>query len=135
MRMLAVAVAAMLAAGGCGDRASAPAVEQSERPAAAPWFTERAAEVGLAFVHVNGMSGKFYDVEIFGPGVALFDFDNDDDLDAYVVQGQPLGGEAAAGDLRDRLFRNDVTVDANGIRTLRFTDVTTQARIDVRSYG
>lgn len=37
------------------------------------WFTERAEETGLDFVHFNGMSGQFYQPEIMGPGVALFD--------------------------------------------------------------
>ena len=55
---------------------------------------------GLDFVHVNGMSGRFYMPEIMAPGVALFDYDNDGDLDLYLVQGQPLGPGAPASRAR-----------------------------------
>jgi hypothetical protein len=79
---------------------------------------------------------------IMGPGVGLLDYDNDGDLDVYLVQGQMLGtGDGhdpvypPAGPLMDRLFRNDVVVHEDGRRTLRFTDVTVQSGIDVRSYG
>ncbi len=87
---------------------------------------------GIDFVHVNGMSGQFYMPEILGPGVALFDFDNDDDLDVYLVQG---GGFAQPEASNDRLYRNDLTVAADGTRTLRFTDVTAASRIEARGYG
>ena len=51
------------------------------------WFTDRGKDTGIDFVHVNGMSGQFYMTEIMAPGVALFDYDNDGDLDIYLVQG------------------------------------------------
>jgi enediyne biosynthesis protein E4 len=103
------------------------------------WFVDRAKEAGLDFVHVNGMSGKFYMPEVLAPGVALFDYDQDGDLDVYLVQGQPLGPGAPASrggtPLTDRLYRNDLRVDANGAPRLRFTDVTAQSGIDARGYG
>ena len=76
------------------------------------------------------------------PGIALLDYDNDGDLDVYVVQGQMLGGKPmstavfpAKGSLRDRLFRNDSVVNADGTRTLRFTDVTELSGINIQSFG
>jgi hypothetical protein len=77
------------------------------------------------------------------PGVALIDYDNDDDLDVFVVQGQMLAKDKTVGDaliapvgeLRDRLFRNDLTVRPDGTRQLRFTDVTARSGIDIRTYG
>ncbi|MBS1819145.1 MAG: CRTAC1 family protein [Acidobacteria bacterium] len=109
-------------------------------PAAGEWFTDRAQESGIDFVHFNGMTGKFYQPEIMGPGVALFDFDNDGDLDVYLVQGTQLGtgtpliAPPAAG-LGDRLYRNDLQVAADGAHTVRFTDVTAQSGIRPRGYG
>src|SRR5690349_17375942 len=58
------------------------------------WFTEEAHQTGLDFVHTNGRSGKFYPPEIMAPGVALFDFDNDGDLDVFAVQGRPVDGKS-----------------------------------------
>ena len=63
-----------------------------ERPAAL--FHEQ--ETGLHFTHRSGASGKFYMTEIMGAGVALFDYDNDGDLDVFFVQS---AGES-------KLFRN-----------------------------
>jgi len=103
------------------------------------WFTDRAKESGLDFVHFNGMSGKFYQPEIMAPGVALFDYDNDGDLDVYLVQGQMLGGGSplipSSGPPGDRLYRNDLEIKPDGTRVLHFTDVTASSGIHPRGYG
>ena len=97
------------------------------------WFVDRAAAVGLDFVHVNGMSGELYLAEIMGPGVALFDYDNDGDLDAYAVQGGPLtrSGSAAANPGGDRLYRNDLRPGSPA--SVAFTEVTAQSGIAGRA--
>jgi hypothetical protein len=86
------------------------------------------------------MSGKLYMVEVLAPGVALFDYDNDADLDVYLVQGEPLeahGKAVASVDVRyaDRLYRNDLTIAADGSRALRLTDVTRESGIVAPGYG
>jgi len=99
-----------------------------------PVFKDVAEQVGLRFRHYNGMTGKFYLPEITGSGGALFDFDNDGDLDVYLVQGTTLEPNTTpAGTLfpwrnqnppRGRLFRNELLTSGAAQRTLSFTDAT-----------
>jgi hypothetical protein len=128
----------------CGTDGGEPPRDVSS-PAAADsaldWFTDQAAAAGLDFVHFNGMSGAFYMPEVTGPGVAMLDYDNDGDLDVYLVQGERLGsGEPLLPPppgqrLTDRLYRNDLEVHPDGTRTLRFEDVTEASGIATRGYG
>lgn len=106
-------------------------------------FVDITVASGLDFVHFNGMSGELYYAEMMGSGAALFDYDNDGDLDIYLVQGAMLGADkkiAAATfppqhelPLTDRLYRNDS--GDGGSDRLRFTDVTQQAGIFAPAYG
>ena len=126
-----------------------------------PWLDDVTADVGLAFTHVNGATGEFHLPEIMGAGVALLDYDNDGDLDVFLVQSGEIGGtkeQRSEGtketrdegtkeprnegtkdgrkELRHRLFRNDLTTGADGTRRLRLTDVTDEAGFGpVRGYG
>jgi hypothetical protein len=139
-RAAVVAVTALFAVSCSND--SAPPSASAPAKADAPWFEERAAASGIDFVHFNGMSGEYYYPEIMAPGVGLIDYDNDGDLDVYLVQSQMLGNKPITdalfppkGPLKDRLYRNDLTVGADGSRTLHFTDVTDQSGIDIETYG
>src|SRR5262245_24158404 len=101
-------------------------------------FVESAAADGLDFKHVNGASGHYYLPEQMGAGVALFDYDNDGDLDVFLVQDGPLDGSAPASSPNyptSRLFRNDLTRGADGKPRLHFTDVTARAGVGLRAYG
>jgi len=100
----------------------------------APIFVESASSSGLTFTHVNGATGRYYLPEVMGAGVALLDYDNDGDLDVFLVQGGSLPFDAATK-ATCRLFRNDLVVAADGRRTLRFTDVTEAAGVGLRAYG
>jgi len=128
LRLGTILAALALAAGCGGPTATAPG-----EAAGKAWFAERAEETGLDFVHENGREGYFWTLEIMGPGAALFDYDNDGDLDVYVTQGGPLGALGRGETVEwpsDRMFRNDL---ADGV--LRFTDVTKAAGIQPGGYG
>src|SRR5262245_45232274 len=99
-----------------------------------PLFLESAAETGLVFTHVNGAAGKYYLPEVMGAGVALFDYDNDGDLDVFLVQGGPLSAAAVSSWPTSKLFRNDLT-STGGKPVLKFTDVTATAHAGVHGYG
>ncbi len=89
-------------------------------------FTDVTAELGIEFRHVNGESGKKYFIEPIGSGVALFDFDNDADLDIYFVNGSDLPGISSSISPTNRLYRND-----DGA----FTDITDTASVGDTGYG
>jgi hypothetical protein len=133
MRPVVASLAAVSLVTAC-TFSGAPPEQQRE------WFVDGTAAAGLDFVHVNGMSGAYYMAEIMAPGVALFDYDNDGDLDVYLVQGQPLdpsaqGQRTRESGLSDRLFRNDLEERQDGTRRLHFTDVTQESRIAAHGYG
>ena len=142
MRLAAASALVAALVAGC-SRADRP--DQRSDTAVAPaavaphWFADEARASGLEFTHVNGMSGKFYMPEVLAPGVALFDYDNDADLDVYLVQGQPLVADVAAGaparPSEDRLFRNDLTIGPDGTRRLKFADVTAASGLAPRGYA
>lgn len=76
--------------------------------------------------------------EIMGPGVALFDYDNDGDLDVYLIQGttlaageKPLFPPAPGWKPGNRLFRNMLAETGK----LRFVDVTEKAGVGHVGYG
>ena len=108
-------------------------------------LVEIADRSGLEFVHFNGMSGELFMVEMMGGGAALLDYDNDGDLDVFLVQGEMLGTGKTIADatiaprhplpLTDRLYRNDLGWGADGRRTLSFTDVTDHAVPESVGYG
>ena len=107
-------------------------------------FRDVAAEVGIDFVHFNGMSGELYYPEMNGAGVALLDYDGDGDLDVFLQQGAMLGGKPLDKalfppkhplPLTHRLYRNDLAVAPDGTRTLRFTDVTSKMALPMVGYA
>ena len=98
-----VVAATLVALAGCSDGpSSSPSPARNSAVSTdGEWFVDYARESGLDFVHFNGMSGELYYPEMMAPGVALLDYDNDGDLDVYLVQGQMLGrGNDAVWSLR-----------------------------------
>jgi enediyne biosynthesis protein E4 len=106
-----------------------------------PLFREVAAELGLNFHHFTGATGEYYMPEIMGSGVALFDYDNDGDLDVYLIQGSTFDPAqdphhskfppAPGWKPGNCLFRNLLKETGK----LQFVDVTDQAGVGHVGYG
>jgi hypothetical protein len=106
---------------------------------------DAAPEAGLTFHHYLGATGRYYFPEIMGSGCALLDYDNDGDLDAYLVQGALLGPDRTFAQSlfppqvplppRNRLFRNESTSAGRPAGALRFTDVTDASGAGDTGYG
>jgi hypothetical protein len=84
-------------------------------------------QVGLKFKHTDGGSGERYIVETVSAGLALFDYDNDGDVDLYFLNGAPLRGTKVAAAPGNALYRND--------GGWKFTDVTEAAGVGDTGYG
>ena len=84
-------------------------------------------ETGINFVHTDGSSGNRYIVETVASGLALFDFDNDGDIDIYFLNGAPLNGAQSTPIPRNSLWRND--------GNWKFTDVTAPSGLGDTGYG
>lgn len=132
------ALSALLLLAGCERE---PPAGTTAPPAANYPFEEIAEATGLTFTHFNGATGAYYQPEVFGPGVALLDYDADGDLDVYLPQAAMLDPERDPGEALfpppanhwpgDRLFRNELQPDG----TLQFTDVTAAAGLGRRDYS
>ena len=95
-------------------------------------FEEIAAKVGLTFVHSAGATGQFYVPEVMGAGAGLLDYDNDGDLDVYLLQNRSLDpARPVDASQTHRLFRNELVEH----KTLAFTDVTAGSGAGGLSYG
>ncbi len=125
----------VLTAAGCGDPPAKPDRPDGNQPASTTdastpqtgrrepgtdVFIDVAETAGIDFVHFNGMSGEIYLCEVKSVGCGLFDYDNDGDLDVYLIQGSMLGENKTFADAtfppkgplppKDRLYRNDLVV-------------------------
>ena len=126
---------------GCREQrqAAGPAPSVAKPDPSPAIYQDEAARLGLDFTYLNGMTGAYYLPEIIGGGGALFDYDQDGDLDIFLVQGEVLEKGKSWLDTvfpptvapGDRLFRNDLTAEGGG----RFTDVTEASGVNGEGYG
>lgn len=87
-------------------------------------FVNVSAELGITFVHYNGISNEKRLPETYGSGLAWFDCDGDSDLDLYIVNSGDL--KKGRGRASNSLFRND---------GVRFRDITQETGLAGDEYG
>jgi enediyne biosynthesis protein E4 len=98
-------------------------------------FADITRKIGIEFQYLSAHTSKKYLIETMGPGVALFDYDNDGKLDIFLVNGAPLDDPTPKGTIPkkteakywNRLFhqKSDGT----------FEDVTQKAGLQGAGYG
>ncbi len=90
-------------------------------------FVDATVESGINFHHNSGITERRYVVETLGSGAAFFDYDNDGDLDLYIVNSGEVPGTGPDAPSRNTLYCND----GSG----KFTDVTDMAGVGDTGYG
>lgn len=88
-------------------------------------FTDVTEKAGIRFTHFKGHQGISVNLEEFGPGVCVSDFDGDDWQDTYFVNGRDRHDRGIS--VRNALYRNN--------RDGSFTDVMSNAGIPGTGYG
>ena len=127
-------LAVLVPKGGCAQE---PKSATLQRVSVAPsgHFVDVTQKSGVNFQYQASHTSKKYLIETMGPGVALFDYDNDGRLDIFLVNGTPLDDPTPTGTVPkktapkywNRLFhqKSDGT----------FEDVTEKAGLQGEGYG
>ncbi|MDP8243042.1 MAG: CRTAC1 family protein [Candidatus Hinthialibacter antarcticus] len=91
-------------------------------------FTNVTQQAGVDFIHENGYSNQKYMPETMGSGGGFFDYDNDGDLDLFLVNSRWFDeANADKPPTYSALYRND--------GDWKFTNVTQDAGLQVNLYG
>jgi enediyne biosynthesis protein E4 len=88
-------------------------------------FTDTTKAAGITFVHFKGNQGTAINLEEFGPGVCVADFDSDAWPDIYFVNGRDRYNRGIS--VQNALYRNN--------KDGTFTDVTDKAGVPGTGYG
>ena len=98
-------------------------------------FVDVTATRGVTFQYQASHTTRKYLLETMGPGVALFDYDNDGRLDIFVVNGAPLADPTPKGTIPKKAgpkYWNRLYHQKNDGR---FEDVTEKAGLQGAGYG
>src|SRR5438874_3450637 len=97
-------------------------------PARIADFEDVADKAGLTMMNVfGGVDTKKYIIETTGTGVAIFDYDNDEWPDIFIVNGTTLEGFPSGKVPTNHLYRNN--------HDGTFTDVTTRTGLAATGWG
>jgi hypothetical protein len=89
-------------------------------------FVDVAATLGVTLQNVTGDSEQTYVVDTMMGGSAFFDYDQDGDLDLYILNGSRVVGFGDKDHPRNAMYRNDGS---------QFTDVTQVAGLGDTGWG
>jgi len=94
----------------------------------APFFEDRTAQSGIAFVLRNAATPERHQIETMAGGVAVFDYDNDGYADIYFANGAEQPSlEKSGPQYSNRLYRNR--------HDWTFEDVTAKAGVAGAGYN
>ncbi len=111
---------------GCG--LSDKSKDKQSEPTTGTVFTDITVQSRLNFIHDPGVDGSYFMPESIGSGGAFLDYDNDGDLDIYLINGARHSRmDEESPPLKNRLFRqqDDGT----------FVDVTESSGLGDTGYG
>ncbi len=94
---------------------------------AAAYYVDVTQKAGIRFVHSTGALGQFHVPETMGSGAVFLDYDNDGDLDLYLVNSGDLPGYRSEHPPANALYENDGAG--------HFLDVTRRAGVGHTGYG
>jgi hypothetical protein len=98
-------------------------------------FSDVTATTGIHFKHVASHTTKKYLIETMGPGVALFDYDNDGRLDIFLVNGAPIPDPSPRGSIPQKSGPKDWNRLYRQKSDGTFEDVTEKAGLQGKGYG
>ncbi len=90
-------------------------------------FVEESIEAGITFLNVSGTDNKNSIPETTGAGACFLDFDLDQDLDLYLVNGGTFVTDGQENPARDALYEN--------VGGARFVDATERAKVGDNGWG
>jgi len=136
LSMLAAAVPVLPQGPSAGSPGHHPATKPPQQPKPVPIkFNDVTSALGVEFRYLSSHTSRKYLIETMGPGVALFDYDNDGRLDLFLVNGAPIRDPTPKGTIPqktgpqywNRLYhqKSDGT----------FEDVTQKAGLQGTGYG
>lgn len=111
------------------EQAPAAAVNQPGK------FVDTTTASGIAFQYQASHTTRKYLLETMGPGVALFDYDNDGRLDIFVVNGAPLSDPTPKGTIPQKAGPNFWNRLYHQKKDGTFEDVTEKAGLQGAGYG